>query len=64
MSGFAPGAVMGEVLLFSNAAFYGVRMGFDFGAYGETLIQLVQVRFEDRREKKIKEEPKRRVEGS
>jgi len=55
---------MGEVLLFSNAAFYGVRMGFDFGAYGETLIQLVQVRFEDRREKKIKEEPKRRVEGS
>lgn len=40
MKGFALGSVMGEVILFSNAAFYGVKMGFPFPSYGETVIQL------------------------
>lgn len=42
MEGFAKGAILGEVMLFSNAAFYGVKMNYAFSAYGETVFQLVQ----------------------
>ena len=42
MDGFAKGALFGECVLYSNAAFYGVLMGYDFSAWGETGFQLVQ----------------------
>ena len=40
--GFAFLALYGEVLMFTNAASYGLLMGYPFAVFGETLTQLLQ----------------------
>ena len=41
VDGISLQSLMGEVLMFSNAAFYGLRQAYDFTAFGDAAIQLV-----------------------
>ena len=40
-AGLSPTSLILECFLFSNASFYGIRKGYDFTSYGETILQLI-----------------------
>lgn len=42
VAGMASSSVYSEAIMYSNAAFYGVRQGYPFTAYGETLLIAAQ----------------------